>query len=106
MGESQQVLDPETIATLLEMAEWWTEHKDELLQPLPLARPKFRRGEGKTITRSIRLSKQMVKLAEAKAAKERSRTGGNLNALIETLIWEYLGRPRNLIETDSTEAEK
>jgi len=104
--ESQQDLDEGTIATLIEMAAWWTEHKDELLQPLPLARPKFRRGKGKTTTRSIRLSKELVRLAEAKAKKEKARTGGNLNSLIELLIWEFLNRPRQLIETDSTEAEK
>lgn len=101
-----QGLDPGTVAMLLEMAEWWKDNKGKLLQPLPLARPRFRRGAKTTTTRSIRLSKKMIEEAVKKAKKEQGRTGGTLNSLIEVLIWEYLGRPADLLEPDGRAIEQ
>jgi hypothetical protein len=97
----QPQLDPETISTLLDMAAWWQEHKDKMLMPLPLARPRFRRTKGGT-TRSIRLEQAMIDKAIAKARKDPDRTGGTFNTLVEVLLWEYLGRPKDLVEPEST----
>lgn len=59
-------------------------------------RPVFKRGE--TDARSVRLDKKMMQAAIEKAQKERVKTGGTLNGLIELLVWEYLGCPDDFIE--------
>ena len=59
-------------------------------------RPEFKRG--KTTTRSVRLSKDMLKAAEKKARQEKIRTGGSFNSLVEWLIWQYLDRDAKFIE--------
>jgi hypothetical protein len=65
-------------------------------EPLEI-RPVFKRK--KTIARSVRLNKDMVKAAEKKSKEDRIKTGGTFNGLVELLIWEYLNRPEDFAET-------
>ena len=54
----------------------------------------------KTATRSVRLDESMLKDAEKKARKERSKTGGTFNGLVEVLVWRYLNCPTQYVETE------
>jgi hypothetical protein len=94
--ESRPELDEETVATLLEICEWWRGWKRKGDLTVREARPIFQRG--KTVTRSVRLDKRLLAAAEAKARKERIATGGTFNALVELLLWEYLDRDPKYVE--------
>jgi hypothetical protein len=59
-------------------------------------RPTFKSAD--VATRTIRISAHLLKAAEEKARKEASRTGGTLDSLVEVLLWEFLGRPEQVIE--------
>lgn len=58
-------------------------------------RPIFRREN--TIARSIRLGKGLSERSEKKAKQDRAVSGGTLNGLVEYLLWQYLGKPDDLI---------
>lgn len=104
-GSETTSLDPDTLADLLAMLDWWmaldkapeqvAQEKDSSVTPKQ--RPMFLRHPN--ATKTIRLSKRMIELAEAAAAKEKLLTGGSFSGLVEMLLWEYLGKPDDLIET-------
>ena len=82
---------------LKEIFDWWKTRKEGEID-LPEIRPNFRRGE--TVTRSVRIAKNLSEEAEKKAKAERLKTGGTLNGLIELLLWEYLGRDKRFVESE------
>lgn len=64
-----------------------------VLQP----RPRLKRSKPETTPTSFRLNKELIKRAKAKA-KIDPRGSINLNGLIETFLWEYIGCPQDLLE--------
>jgi hypothetical protein len=102
------------LAELTELLDWWRPRKEELskmapsIEP-PMARPIFKRGGGakgpKTITKTIRLSPELVARAVAEAKKQRATTGGTFSELVELLLWRFVGRPDDLVEPDDLEGD-
>lgn len=83
---------PDDIAKAInEVARWWTDRQGQT----PQARPVFKRTN--LVTRSIRVNDDLLKAAQEKAGQEAARTGGDLNSLIELLLWEYIGRDPRFI---------
>jgi len=60
-----------------------------------IERPRFRRDQ--TATRTIRLSKRMIKLAEQRAKRFKHVSGGTFSGLVELLLFEELGQPEELV---------
>lgn len=85
--------DPDTAKVLQELADTY---RKGMLDFGTVARPVFKRSE--TIARSIRLDKELLRAAEKEAKRDRLRTNGSLNGLIEWLLWEYLGKDPRFIE--------
>jgi len=84
---------PEDVAKALnDFTRWWSRKQSEL-QP---SRPVFKRGN--LVTRSIRLSEDLIEEGQAKAGREAARTGGDLNSLIELLLWEFLDRDPRFVQ--------
>ena len=91
--------DPETIATLREVAAWWKttsgagvpvggmERNEATAEPA--YRPRFP-GERKNT--GIRINKLLLRdaLKKAQTPGEAVKTGGGLSPLIERLLWQYL----------------
>jgi DNA-binding Lrp family transcriptional regulator len=80
----------EIAESLREFSAWWKRNKAQLAHELPRERPKFHRK--KLVKRSVELSMELVKAAEKKAAREKRMTGGDLDSLIELLLWDFLDR--------------
>jgi hypothetical protein len=59
-------------------------------------RPVFK---GPRTNSGIRCDDVLRRRALAKARQDSTRTGGNLSSLIELLLWEYLGRPEDVVES-------
>lgn len=59
-------------------------------------RPAFK---GPRTNSGIRCDDVIRRRALAKAQQDSTRTGGNLSSLIELLLWEYLGRPEDVVES-------
>lgn len=59
-------------------------------------RPVFK---GPRTNSGIRCDDVIRRRALAKAQQDSARTGGNLSSLIELLLWEYLGRPEDVVES-------
>lgn len=59
-------------------------------------RPVFK---GPRTNSGIRCDDVIRRRALAKAQQDSTRTGGNLSSLIELLLWEYLGRPEDVVES-------
>jgi hypothetical protein len=60
-------------------------------------RPKLKRTKENSIPTSFRLPKKLVEQAK-KAAKTDPRGSMGLNGLVESLLFEYIGSPRDLLE--------
>ncbi len=84
--------DDNTINEFMQMLEWWKARKDQLLLSAASVqeRPVFNRGAD-TITKTIRIGKELFKDAEKLAKKERALTGGTFSGLVELLLWKHLG---------------
>jgi len=96
-------LDNDTVATLLEMAEWWKEQKVAGVQgmtPEPTTRPYF---SGEKVNTGIRINKRLLgdALTKARSEGEKIKTGGGLSPLIEHLFWRYLGFDPKYLREDS-----
>jgi len=96
MAEKRQQFDDATVEVLMEIVEWWKAQKTEKELIKTELVPRFKRT--KTATRSVRLDQALLEAAEKKARKDRARTGGNFNSLVEVLVWQYLGRPSKYVE--------
>ncbi|MCA1959571.1 MAG: hypothetical protein LDL33_02150 [Desulfomonile sp.] len=82
----------DVINALNDFTRWWTRKQSEL----PASRPIFKRAN--LVTRNIRLSEDLLEAAQAKAGREAARTGGDLNSLIEFLLWEFLDRDPRFVQ--------
>lgn len=60
-------------------------------------RPRLKRSTEDTIPTSFRFPKELIRRARAKAKNDPIGNSG-LNALVETLLWEYIGSPQDLLE--------
>jgi hypothetical protein len=88
-------LTEDQIKMLEDILDWWRKRKEGLIE-LREIRPNFKRGP--TVTRSVRIGKSLSEEAEKKAKREKFKTGGTLNGLIELLLWEYLGRDKKFVD--------
>ncbi len=59
-------------------------------------RPKFRNPRKNS---GIRCNEEILKRATAKAKEKDKETGGNLSSLIELLLWEFIGRPDDVVQS-------
>ncbi|MFC1833560.1 hypothetical protein ACFL2Q_02355 [Thermodesulfobacteriota bacterium] len=99
-------LDEETIEEIMQMLEWWKNRPEEPeRRQLPDYRPTFKRGSlgSDQSPKTVRLSNELVSRALLKAKTERTRYGTSFSSLIETLLWEFIGCPTDLIEADEPE---
>ena len=60
-------------------------------------RPKLKRAKEDTIPTSFRFPKELVRRAREKAKSDPIASAG-LNALVETLLFEYIGSPDDLLD--------
>jgi len=60
-------------------------------------RPRFKRSMDSTLPKTFRCSKELWSRAELKA-REDPATGGNLNGLIEILLFQYIESPPDLLK--------
>lgn len=83
---------PDDVARAInELTRWWSQHQSTVRANRPVLK------RTKLVTRSIRVDEDLLKAAQVKAGQEARRTGGDLNSLIELLLWEFLDRdPRFL----------
>lgn len=88
----------EAVKALEEFADWWQKAKPKL-ESLGPGRPRLKKG--RLISTTLKLNEDLVRAAEEKAIRERARSGGDLTALIELLLWEYIGRPEYMLQTGS-----
>ncbi len=91
-------LDDDTVNELLQMLGWWRARKDQpLTTKTPIQeRPVFKRG-GDTITKTIRIGKELFQDAEKLTKKERALTGGTFSGLVELLLWKHLGSDKKYL---------
>jgi hypothetical protein len=96
--ESEQALpewlDDAAVQDLQDMLEWWRTKKDESLV-IPPTRPVFK---GERRNTGVHVNKEILKRVMQKLKTDKVRTGGSLSLLTEYLYWEYLGRPRDVLE--------
>lgn len=92
-GVTQQFTDRE----VEEIRELLRQYKKITVDVSSLSRrPVFK---GPKTNSGIRCDDVIRRLAWAKAQQDSTRTGGNLSSLIELLLWEYLGRPEDVVES-------
>ncbi len=99
--------DEATLADIREMLKWWKDHGGPRA-PMPgttQVRPDFKRGKAQVdqVIKTVRIHKDMARMAERRAKEEKARTGGTFNGLVEVLLWEYLGCPEELLAPEETE---
>lgn len=58
-------------------------------------RPKFKNPRPNS---GIRCNEEIRKRASAKAKEMKKETGGNLNSLIELLLWQFIGCPDDVVQ--------
>lgn len=58
-------------------------------------RPKFKNPRKNS---GIRCNEEILKRARAKAKGKDKDTGGNLSSLIELLLWDFIGRPDDVVQ--------
>jgi len=88
---AQTGLDPETIATLKEVAAWWQSRKEEgvVAPDVPEGyRPEFK---GKRKNTSVRVNAVLLKDAADEA-------GIGVSPLLERLLWAYLGNDQKYLK--------
>ncbi|HMK36481.1 MAG TPA: hypothetical protein VK463_15515 [Desulfomonilaceae bacterium] len=87
-------LDDSAVLDLRTMLEWWRTKKDESLILLP-GRPVFK---GRRKNTGVHCNEVILYRAVEKLKKDKVRTGGSLSLLVEYLLWEYIGRPPDVLE--------
>ncbi|AFM23722.1 hypothetical protein [Desulfomonile tiedjei] len=87
-------LDSEAFRALRAVLDWWRERQDETMI-LPPSRPVFK---GPRRNSGFHINAEILKRATEKLKKDKVRTGGSMSLLMELLLWEYIGRPEDLLE--------
>jgi len=80
--------------TLKEMIEWWKSREAASMDAAG-RRPLFM---GRTKNTGFRVNEVILQRAVEKCKRERAKTGGNLSALLEWLLWIYIGSPDDVVE--------
>lgn len=82
-------------ADLKAMLDWWKRHR---LDPLAdfKTKPIF---QGKRKNTGICINDEILRRSLEKAKTDKTRTGGSISSLIETLLWKYLECPSDVVET-------
>ena len=96
--------DESAMRDLAELLDWWRKRKESGIDTVKseiAVRPNFKRG-GKedTVTRSVRIGKELAEAAEKRARIERALTGGSFSGLVEYLLWDFLGRDPKFLEAE------
>jgi hypothetical protein len=65
---------------------------------LPPSRPVFKGGPKSRRNTGFNIHKEILNRAPKKVEKDRVRSGGSMSRLVELLLWEYIGRPEDLLE--------
>lgn len=92
-------LDTTALADLRAVLDWWRERQDESMILSP-SRPVFK---GKRRNSGFHINEEILRRATKKLKKDRVRTGGSMSLLMELLLWEYIGRPQDLLEDTGEE---
>lgn len=79
------------IEVLREIIETYRANKLEL----SLGRPRFKKPRTNS---GILLNDEIRKRATEKAKSDPDATGGSLSALVEVLLWRYIGSPSDVVE--------
>lgn len=87
-------LDAEAFQALRAVLDWWRERQDESMILSP-SRPVFK---GKRRNSGFHINEEILRRATEKLKKDKVRTGGSMSLLMELLLWEYIGRPQDLLE--------
>lgn len=87
-------LDSDAFRALRAVLDWWQERQDETMILSP-SRPVFK---GKRRNSGFHINEEILRRATAKLKKDKVRTGGSMSLLMELLLWEYIGRPPDLLE--------
>jgi len=91
-------LDPETIAVLKQVAEWWKAKGSEMVMrnvtyEMEPSEPAYRVSfPGQKRNTGLRVNSRLLDdaLRKAQTSEEAIKTGGGLSPLIERLLWQYL----------------
>jgi hypothetical protein len=87
-------LDSAALADLRAVLDWWRSRQQESMILSP-SRPIFK---GPRRNSGFHINSEILKRATAKLKKDKVRTGGSMSLLMEVLLWEYIGRPQDLLE--------
>jgi hypothetical protein len=79
---------------LKSLLEWWRQKKGSPLGEIQ-ARPVFK---GRRRNSGFHVNDTILKRAMEKVKKDKVRTGGSLSLLVELLLWEYIGKPEDVLE--------
>lgn len=92
--ELPEWLDSDAFQTLRAVLDWWRERQDESMVLSP-SRPVFK---GPRRNSGFHINAEILRRATQKLKKDKVRTGGSMSLLMEVLLWEYIGRPQDLLE--------
>ncbi len=93
-------LDSEAFRALRAVLDWWRERQDETMILSP-SRPVFK---GPRRNSGFHINAEILKRARRSSKKDKVRTGGSMSLLMELLLWEYIGRPEDLLEDAGEES--
>lgn len=92
-------LDNAALADLRAVLDWWRERQEETMILSP-SRPVFK---GDRRNSGFHINAEILRRATEKLKKDKVRTGGSMSLLMELLLWEYIGRPQDLLEDTGEE---
>lgn len=87
-------LDKTALSDLRAVLDWWRERQEETMILSP-SRPVFK---GDRRNSGFHINAEILKRATEKLKRDKVRTGGSMSLLMELLLWEYIGRPQDLLE--------
>lgn len=88
-------LDASALADLRAVLDWWRARQEESMILSP-TKPMFR---GSRRNSGFHINAELLRRATEKLKKDKVRTGGSMSLLMEILLWEYLGRPQDVLES-------
>lgn len=98
-------MNPETARALADAYEsgllpsllsWWKNRQEAPGAKIPDKRPNISGSKGKKNT-GISLDAEVLERSVTKLHRERKASGGSLSALVELLLWQYIGCPEDLL---------
>lgn len=110
-GRLPEWIDPEAMkalqdsyrfGTLREILEWWTGRTTGKVW-VPGSRPKF---SAKRRFVWVQLNEEILRRALNKVTQERHVGYGGLSPVIEQLLWEFIGKPNDVLATEDEDGSK